>query len=517
MPTPPAHSRLFLNGRIFTSARAQRWASSVLVQGGVVVAIDPPRDAVPIACEIVDLQGGALLPGLIDSHLHLTLGSTAHDELNLRGSTSREEFSARIAARHHALPRGEWLIAHSWNEADWKGCAPDASWLEAAHDRPAVAWRMDRHSCVVNRAALAQLHIPSSIKGGHIARDEHGALTGLFQEAAAWQLIVPAIPALSHARLRVAILEGARLLRSKGLVAVGSMEYLCDLREVFDGLRDELPLRVHTTVLDRAWPVDATIEEARTFAASSRLRIIGMKAFIDGTLGSRTAAMLAPYADDLGNDGLLVELAKDGHLDAWLDLVRRAGLSPSMHAIGDRAARLALDAADAARTRFPENNLRSAPRFEHMQTMHHADIARMHGRFASMQPLHKADDARLASSRLNASRIERFFPFRSLLNAGATLAFGSDWPIVSPDPLEGMRAAITGLDLNGRAFATEHNLTVEEALDAYTLNPARMLMLPSGVIAPTFAADFTLLREDPFAWNWHSGTPEVLATFVDGV
>ncbi len=495
----------------------QAWATSVLVENGIVAAVDPTSSAIPTHCDEVDLCGGCLIPGLIDAHLHLTLGSASLCELDLSHCASRGVFEARVATRHAQLPQGEWLLANSWNEADWKGHAPGGEWLASAQDRPAVAWRMDRHACVLNRAALAHIHLPAAIDGGRIERDAQGRPTGLLQEAAAWQLVVPKVPPLSRERARGALLQGAQMLREHGLTAVGSMEYLRDLVDVHDALRDQLPLRVHATVLDRDWPIDDALQAAKDFATSDRLRIIGMKAFVDGTLGSRTAAMLEPYCDDPTNAGLLVELAAAGKLNAWLELVRNAGLSPSMHAIGDRAARIALDAADLARKRLPETTAADAPRFEHMQSLHPVDAARMRGRFASMQPLHKADDARGAITRLGTARLPRFFPFRALLEAGATLAFGSDWPIVSPDPLRGMRAAITGLDLDGRPFATEQNLSVEEVLWGYTRDAARMLSLPSGVIAPSYAADFTLLGEDPFAWNWQDGTPKILATFVDGV
>ncbi len=510
-------TRLFHNGRIWTGTAKHAWADSVLIENGSVVTVDPPQAAVPAQCEFVDLHGGFLIPGLVDSHLHLTLGSAALSELDLSKCATRAEFESRVASRHAELPPDAWLVAHSWNEADWNGAAPTLTWLASSADRPAVAWRMDRHACVVNRAALALIALPNSIDGGRIERDSHGAPTGLLQEAAAWRLVIPRIPPLSTSRAREALLRGAHSLRRQGVVAVGSMEYLRDLLNVHISVRAELPIRVHATVLDRDWPIDAALEAAKGIPSCARLRIIGMKAFIDGTLGSRTAAMLAPYSDDAENAGILVELAQGGHLHAWLELVRRAGLSPSMHAIGDRAARLALDAADAAAAAFTEQECATAPRFEHMQTMHEDDIPRMRGRFASMQPLHKADDARGVLTRLGAARLKRFFPFRSLLRAGATLAFGSDWPIVSSDPLLGMRAAITGIDLDGTAFETAQNVSVEEALWAYTRDACRMLSLPGGLIAPGYAADFTLLDADPFAWNWHAGTPSVLATFVDGV
>ena len=190
--------------------------------------------------------------------------------------------------------------------------------------------------------------------------------------------------------------------------------------------------------------------------------------------------MLEPYADDpeAGN-GMLVELAEEGHLVPWINAVHQHVYSPSMHAIGDRALRLALDAADT----LPEE-VRDWVRFEHAQTVHPDDVPRMRGRFASMQPLHKTSDAVTALERLGSGRMERFFPFRQLLDAGARLAFGSDWPIVSCDPFEGIRAAVTGRDLDGAPTRTEENLLVEEAIRAYTTEARACVGLDGGTRGP---------------------------------
>jgi predicted amidohydrolase YtcJ len=234
-----------------------------------------------------------------------------------------------------------------------------------------------------------------------------------------------------------------------------------------------------------------------------------MKSFADGTLGSRTAWMLEPYADKPETCGLAMEHTLRGELAQWMRAVQDMGLSPSVHAIGDRAARELIDAMDACADA-------PAPRFEHAQTLHAREIPRLAGRFASMQPLHKADDARLALARLGPSRIERFFAFRALLAHGARLAFGSDWPIVSPDPLLGIKAAVTGLDLDGHPFATEHSISVQDALVAYTRAAAEMLDLPGGILAPARAADFVVLDRSPFETDWTRERPRVERTIVAG-
>jgi len=189
--------------------------------------------------------------------------------------------------------------------------------------------------------------------------------------------------------------------------------------------------------------------------------------------------------------------------------VQDIGLSPSVHAIGDRAARALLDAFDAC-------DDSPAPRFEHAQTLHPRDVPRLAGRYASMQPLHKADDARIAPARLGEARMGSFFRFRALLAHGARLAFGSDWPIVSPDPLLGIKAAVTGLDLDGRPFATEHSISVHDALVAYTRTAAQMLELPSGTLAPGRAADLVVLDRSPFEIDWTREMPRVEGAFVAG-
>lgn len=513
----PVSEPLVLEGALVRTMDGRRpLARSVAIAGGRIAALDQPL----AGARRLRLDGATVVPGLLDSHLHLTLGGETLLQLDLSAASSKADVASLVAERHRVLPPEAWLVAMGWNEDGFDGrTVPDRTWLAAAGLRPAVAWRMDQHAVVVNDAVLDRLgpeRLASDPPGGRIARGADGRPTGLFQEAAAWELIRPLMPSPSTAERRRAVGLAHRTLAACGLTAVGSMEYGSIVRDVLLPVRSDpeaFRLRMRLTLLDRDWPLDLGF--ARELAARPHdpmLGLVGMKAFVDGTLGSRTARMLAPYADDAPNQGLWVELAERGVLAEWVRVVRAAGLSPSMHAIGDAAVRLALEALEAS-------DGPGAPpgRIEHAQTVAPEDLPRFRGRFASMQPLHKAYDARSAATRLGPHRMDRFFPFRRLREAGAILAFGSDWPIVSPDPILGMQAAITGRDLDGVVVRSEENVAPIDALRAYTVDAARCLGLDGcGTIAAGQHGDCTVLDRDPVTCDWERERPRVLATIVGG-
>jgi predicted amidohydrolase YtcJ len=334
-------------------------------------------------------------------------------------------------------------------------------------------------------------------------------------EAAAWQLVNPLIPRLGPLAQQEALCGAIEHANGLGLTTVGSMEYARDVEAVHAPIRDDLLLRIRVTLLDREWPLDFSFGEE--FAGDDFLDVIGYKTFLDGTLGARTARMLEDYADDPGNRGMWCELADSRLLPLWIQAVAQRGFQPSMHAIGDAAARAALDAIDSVPKDLAEC---VRPRIEHAQQLHLSDIKRFKrpGTIASMQPLHRADDGRYALRRMGPQRIDGTFAFRRLKDAGAHLAFGSDWPIVSCDPFAGIRAAVTGLTLDGQPFCADQNLTVEESLRAYTIEAAHALHFESAVgsIEVGKCADLVILDRDPFDADWVNDPPRALMTIVDG-
>lgn len=480
----------------------------------VDLAIDDGRLADgPIgAGEVIDAGGAIVHPGFVDAHIHLSLGGSTMQQLDLSGAHGRAAFEEAITTHANTLEDGHWLQALGWSEANWPDRAlPTAEWLAGAGDRPCVCYRMDQHACVVNAPVLEMLEGVECPPGGEIVRDASGAPTGLMLESAAWQLVNPLVPEPSSMQRRAMVRSAAAHCASHGIVAVGSMEYASIVQDGFLPIRDELGIRVLVTLLERTLPLDFSFAEA--FENDEHLAIIGFKSFLDGTFGSRTAAMLEPWSGDPSQgSGMLIELAEEGVLEKWIQAVHQHGFSASMHAIGDRAVRLALDVADTL-----DASERARVRFEHVQMIHPEDIPRMRGRFASMQPLHKTYDALTAEERLGTERLERFFAFNALLEAGARLAFGSDWPIVSCDPIEAIRAAVTGIDLDGRAFEVEANIPIAAALEAYTTEARACLGLPGGGISPGAPADLVLLDRDPHGTDWASGeAPKVLTTIVAG-
>jgi predicted amidohydrolase YtcJ len=479
------------------------------IREGRIVAVDAEADA----DRVIRAQGMTITPGLVDAHIHLLLGGRSLGELDISKVTSRGQFEAAVARRDAELPPDRWLIARGWSSENWPGHeTPDKSWLAAAGRRPVVCYRMDMHAVLVNDPVLKRCDTSRTLPGGRIERDPAtGEPTGLMVEAAAWKLVNPLVPDPDEAQRRDSLFAAQECLHAHGVTAVGTMEYARDVRDVFVPLwrgPQGLSVRCRVTLLDRGWPMDFGF--ARAFTGDDRLDVIGFKAFVDGTLGSRTARMLADYADDPGQRGLFVELAAEGHLEQWAHAVASAGFSPALHAIGDEAVRVALGALEGV-----DRGVR--PRIEHAQHVHPDDVTRFHGLVASMQPLHKADDGRYMRRRLGPERVGRAFAFRQLLAAGARLAFGSDWPVVSCDPILGIRTAVTGLTLDGEVCGSDENLTVEEALCAYTSGAAHALGLDeAGTIRAGALGDCVIFDRDPLEADWSGELPKVLMTIVGG-
>ena len=495
------------NARIWTGDPAHPFASSMTIREGRIESIDSAHDGEPL----LDCEGDFVTPGLIDAHMHLVLGGESLTQPDLSGADSRGAFEAMIAREHERLPEGQWLIANGWSE-ERLGAHPEQDWLAACGERPAVCWRMDLHAAMVNDAVLQQLHLPDDVSiaesGGRIGRDSNGNPNGLLVEQAAWEYLIPAIPEPSIATRQSALLAAESYCLEHGLTTVRTMEYRSILEEVIVPMREQLRLRCATVLLDRKLPID--LQWISAFKEDERLQIVGCKSFIDGTIGSRTARLHEPWADRPGDRGLLLELALEQRLHEWQHHVHAAGLDTAVHAIGDEAVSIALDL-EAASTGSHRCII------EHAELIRDADAPRTAGTILSMQPLHRAEDACGAEAALGSERTETLCPFRRLHDAGAILAFGSDWPVVDCDPRLGLKAAITGLDSTGADYHSQQRIDPDTALQGWTSAAAMTCRRRDiGCIRPQACGDLVRWSQDLLHVDWTTALPDVVSTVVGG-
>ncbi len=495
--------QIIFNALVWTGRESCPERRTLLLGDGRLIAINP-SDGVPERVKRIDCGGRIVTPGFIDAHVHLTLGSETMLHVDLSDVRSREAFEEVIAVASRNPQCGGWLIASGWDDTRFESDGmPSGRWLTGAGDVPVVCWRCDWHAAVVNDAALSRLTIPESDPpGGRIVRDETGDPTGLLVESAAWHLLNPIVPRPSEQERLLAVADaGAALLRA-GVTSVRSMEYRRDVEEILMVGGGGPAPRTSIVLLDRDLPLDLTWVDS--VAPSSRLRITGCKAFFDGTLGSRTARLRDPYADDPENSGLWVEHAMDGTDLAWARQVVDAGLVPAVHAIGDAALSRALDVDDALGR--PGSLV-----VEHAEVVARADLGRLSDRWLSVQPVHRRGDAEMSRGRLG-DRASMLLPLRSMAAYGGRLRFGTDWPIVPFDPMETIRAAVSGTDAQERPFFTSERLNPLDAMRAAVSGDAATLGCEPG-LAPGSPADFLVWEGDPLR---DPLTARVQATFMDG-
>jgi hypothetical protein len=460
---------LLHGGTIRTMDPAHPAAAALLLDGDRVAAVlDDPADA-PRGVERVDLEGGCALPGFTDAHVHLPSWALSRRELGLLDARSLAEAVARVATA--APSAGGWIRGRGWRDELWPdGERPDRRALDAvAPDVPVALRAHDSHSLWLNSAALARAGGDLETPGGVVERDADGEPTGILREEAAWRFegrFAPE-PAEALAAMRAAMPAVARA----GVVAVHDKDGGKGAPALFASAG--LPLRVWQSV-----PADA-----QSLAGADYV-----KAFMDGTLGSRTARLL---------DGTGVEITSSEGLAGLIRRAAAAGLPLAVHAIGDRANRDALDAFEATREAW--RGLR--PRIEHAQCVHPDDVPRFAhlGVAASVQFTHATSDRDVAE-RLWADRIVHAYPYRALLDAGAVVAGGSDAPIEPLAPLDGLRAAVLRTLGDRPAWRPEQALPLHAALAAFTTAPAWLEGAEArrGRLSPGLAADVVVLDRDPF-------------------
>ncbi len=494
---------LFL-GEIRTMDARHPRSHALAVSGGRVVALgDEARVLADGRTEVVELGDRVLLPGFHDAHVHLPAHGLELGQLDLRRTPSLREALERVAERAAQLPRGAWLQASGFALERWglRGIGPDeAAALErASGGHPTVLRSQDHHSVWGSPSALRAAGVTRDTPDppeGIVARDADGEPTGLLFERAT-ELLLGRLPALGPGELRDALARAGADLAARGITTVHHMalDPAPHWRAMADAASDPAyPLRVWACIRHQDVEHAAALGLA-TGQGGARFAIGGAKFFADGALGSRTAWMLEPYLEE-GGTGVAVDGPEV--LAARLPLAIEAGLTPVVHAIGDAANRAVLDALEATAPAWRGAGLR--PRIEHAQHLHPDDVARFGriGVVASVQPLHMTFDGP-SIRRLLGDRVERAYPFRSLLAGGATLALGSDTPVAEPDVLAALRAATTRRDAEGRTVGEDQALSWDEALEAQTLGAAHAIGREhrSGMLAPGYDADLTVLSGDP--------------------
>jgi predicted amidohydrolase YtcJ len=519
-----AADTVYLNARVWTGD-GSGFREAIAVSGEKILAVGSTKEIQSVISSdtlVVDLGGQLVVPGFIDNHTHFILSALAMQRTNLRDADSPEEFSRRIAEQARAHP-GEWIIEGNWDHELWGGALPTRQWIDAAtKDTPVFVLRLDRHMALANSVALRLAGIDENTvvpEGGEIVRNENGQITGLLKDKA-MGLVDSVIPLPTEAQVDAALDAATELALSKGVTQIHDMGEWGHL-QAFLRAREQgrLRLRVYQFSL-----IEHAQELADYIAANGRgddwLRWGGVKGFVDGSLGSTTAWFNQPY-DDAPETSGLTKVDPD-LLASQIAAADALGLQVTVHAIGDRANNWLLDTYAAV---FAANGPRDRRfRIEHAQHLTAAAIPRFAelGVIPSMQPYHAIDDGRWAEKRIGPERIKTTYAFKSLLDAGASLTFGSDWAVAPIDTMVGIYAAVTRRTIDGLnpdGWVPEQKISVEDALRVYTRNNAYAGFQEDrlGTIAPGFLADFVVLSADIFTINPHDlADVKVQRTVVGG-
>jgi predicted amidohydrolase YtcJ len=505
----PMITLALVNGRVWTGSASQPEAEAVAIAGDRIAAVGTTAEIRARAggAEVIDLAGAFLVPGFIDTHVHFVDGGFRLASVQLRDAATRDEFVARIRAFAATVPAGTWITGGDWDHTRWGGDLPRRDWIDAATpEHPVWVSRLDGHMALANSAALRAAGVTREVRdvaGGEIVRNARGEPTGLLKDNA--MALVEATVAPPGDAMKDRALDAAmRHVAAQGVTTIHNMGSWEDL-DVFARARDagRLRTRIYAAVPLGTWERLRPAVESKRYGGDGRgdawLRVGALKGFVDGSLGSHTAAFHEPFTDAPGDRGLFVNTPED--LYTWIAGADAAGLHVVVHAIGDRANTTLLDIFErVARENGPRDR---RFRVEHAQHLAPADIPRFARLqvIASMQPYHAIDDGRWADRVIGPDRSRTTYAFRSLLDAGAPVAFGSDWFVAPPTPLEGIYAAVTRRTLDERhpeGWVPEQKITVEEALAAYTRAGAHASFeeREKGAIAPGMLADIAVIDRD---------------------
>lgn len=516
----------YVNCDVWTGVPGAPRAAALGLVGNRIAAIGAPAVQAQTGkrTRVIDLGGAFAMPGFIDPHVHFLRGSLSLSQPDLREVRTPAEFIRRVGAAASKLQPGKWLQGGAWDHILWGGELPTREWIDAVTpETPVALARVDLHSMLLNSRALKLAGIDSTtpdVPGGVIVRDSKGQPTGVVKEAAI-ALVKRAIPPPTDTEIEEAFAAGIAFALSKGVTQTHVVERdwptLHALRRMRS--RGETDLRFYAFVGLQDWQKLAALiaEEGR---GDDWVRWGGVKELVDGSLSSATAYFHDDFTDAPGNHGLTIFPRDD--LRAWIGAADAAKLHVSTHAIGDAANDMLLDIyAEVAAANGPRDR---RFRIEHAQHLSTAAIERFAKQqvIASMQPYFAIDDGRWAVNRLGPERIKRTYAFKSLLDAGARVSFGTDWPVSPLDPLQSVAAAVLRQTLDGAnpdGWLPEQKLSIEQTLHAYTAANAyagfqedRLGTLQLGKLADFVVLDANPLVVDP----QRIANIKVLQTIVDG-
>ena len=509
---PPSEtaSLVVTGARVWTGDPGSPWAEAVAATGAEIIVVGSDTDVAPLIgddTEVIAANGGMLLPGFIDTHVHLTSGGSSLASVQLRDAQTPEEFTQRIADFATAVEPGEWITGGTWDHTNWGGELPRRDWIDAVTpDNPVWVMRLDGHMGLGNSRALELAGVDADtpdVAGGEIVRDDKGRPTGVLKDNAL-RLVFSQMPAPTDAQMDRYLQAAMQYLAGNGVTTVHDMfeEGMDSWRSLAAyrraEARDALITRIYSVTPLSEWQKlrDDMAEHGR---GSEWLRTGAVKGYMDGSLGSHTAAMLEPFSDTPGESGFLLDPLEDLH--AWIAAADVAGIQLMVHAIGDKAIRDLLDIYYEVAEEHGDRDRRF--RMEHAQHIHPDDIPRfgIQKVIASMQPYHAIDDGRWAERVIGAERSQTTYAFRSLIDSGAHVALGSDWFVAPASPLEGIYAAVTRRtldDKNPDGWVPEQKITVEEALRGYTYEGAYAAFEEDrkGLLKVGMLADMVLIDRD---------------------
>lgn len=503
------------NGRIYTVDNARPVASALAVRGNRILFVGSDAEARALArpsATVIDLRGATVVPGFTDAHAHLLGLGTTLQRVNLAGSTSYEDVVARVRDWAKNVPSGQWILGRGWDQNRWprKEFPTHDALTRAFPNNPVALTRVDGHALLANARAMQLAGVTESTPdpaGGRIIRTSTRAPAGVFVDNAQ-SLITRAIPAATRADKRKAILAAIAEANRWGLTGVHDAGEDAETVSVFEELArgGNYNLRNYVMLSDPGEPGSPAAQRnpyiqrgPQSALYDGHLWIRAIKLYADGALGSRGAALLAPYSDEPSNSGLLV--SRPEHIRAWADLALRRGWQVNVHAIGDRGNRIVLDAFDSALRKLPKADHRF--RIEHAQVLSPTDIPRFArlGVIPSMQATHQTSDMRWAQDRVGPQRIRGAYAWRSLLNTGVIVPNGTDFPVEEVNPLLTFHAAVTRQDPTNwpaGGWFPEQKMTREEALQSMTIWAAYAGFQESllGSLTPGKYADFVILDRD---------------------